>query len=763
MKIRKLWLILLLTLTACGGNNTSSSNNNGNNEDVIINYDGSKDASGDQFDFPGNYTPPELTIDGLRNEKEWNNGSEIITFGSLNQCSAQLYRGEKSLFCFFEVVDSDIQTVGNNNGDDVTKGDSIEIYFDFKDDAANKPQNDDIQINIGAHGKTRIFVGSNGEWGSWNGLLDYEIVLNGTLNDSLDEDNGYTVELMIPYAQVGIDKNSTYGVAFGHVARGKDSTHESLEYTWGGLTYEGSFVDPQVPKSYIVSMGNKFYSRANVPIGNIEVNGTVYDENGSPLGGVKVQLGELETTTNNDGKYEFLTVSGDKGYELKISKDGYDTFTTNILVSELKTDTGRVTFNYCLIKTGSNKITKIKGVVKNPVEGEIGNVKVKVGENETLTDNNGTFEIDALVQNDLYIVLEKDNFKTSSAKLNTLDLARNTTLDIGVLSLYSPSSTAKFGGARGIPAAEVEIFRGFEGINFVFKTSVNITNGDHIELFIDAKGSFYGRDKTDYRIDLNGDGGVNSYYWSGSYTNTPSKGITNNAYLEGVTYYMEVMVPYSFLDVSEKDVIGVSFGVWSESLREWDGWDFIGYDAHEYSSEYCRVGLDNGLYRASSNEVTMNKVYGYVLDASSNPIIDASVNGISINNDGSYSIYFEKDVAATLTFAATGYLTQTFELTKEELNVGLVKLDVTLVLARATISGTCNVDGVKVYLESDPSICTYVENGTYSIDVPTDKNAFLVFEKEGYKKVRKGFGVASLVGAASQNSVITFNVVMEAE
>ena len=165
MKIRKLWPILLLTLTACGGNNTSSSNNNGNNEDVIINYDGSKDASGDQFDFPGNYTPPELTIDGLRNEEEWNNGSEIITFGSLNQCSAQLYRGEKSLFCFFEVVDSDIQTVGNNNGDDVTKGDSIEIYFDFKDDAANKPQNDDIQINIGAHCKTRIFVGSNGEWG----------------------------------------------------------------------------------------------------------------------------------------------------------------------------------------------------------------------------------------------------------------------------------------------------------------------------------------------------------------------------------------------------------------------------------------------------------------------------------------------------------------------------------------------------------------------------------------------------------------------
>ena len=146
------------------------------------------------------------------------------------------------------------------------------IYFDFKNDGSSKVQSDDIQINIGAHGKTRIFVGSNGTWGSWNGLLDYEINLRGTLNDATDEDNGYSVELMIPYAQVGIDKNSMFGVAVGHVARGKDSTHETLQYTWGGLVYEGSFVDPQVPRSYIVSLGNEFYSRGNLPVGNVNVN-----------------------------------------------------------------------------------------------------------------------------------------------------------------------------------------------------------------------------------------------------------------------------------------------------------------------------------------------------------------------------------------------------------------------------------------------------------------------------------------------------------
>ena len=69
----------------------------------------------------------------------------MISFGSQNQASVVLYRGESALFCFFDVKDNDIQTVGNNNGDDVTHGDSIEIYFDFKNDAAGKPQTDDMR------------------------------------------------------------------------------------------------------------------------------------------------------------------------------------------------------------------------------------------------------------------------------------------------------------------------------------------------------------------------------------------------------------------------------------------------------------------------------------------------------------------------------------------------------------------------------------------------------------------------------------------
>ena len=189
--------------------------------------------------------------------------------------SVVIYRGERALFCFFTVKDPDIQTVGDNNGDDVTKGDSVEIYFDFKNDATRKPESDDIQINIGAHGKTRIFVGTNGEWGSWNGLLDYQVELDGTLNNNKDTDNGYSVELMIPYSEIGIDQDSVFGVTVGHVARGVDSTAEGLQYTWGGIDYDGNFIDPQSPQAYILLVGKKFYSRGNEPTGPIDIVGKV--------------------------------------------------------------------------------------------------------------------------------------------------------------------------------------------------------------------------------------------------------------------------------------------------------------------------------------------------------------------------------------------------------------------------------------------------------------------------------------------------------
>ena len=164
MKKFKFTSLLASLLLLVGCNTPGGTTQNGGVN--IVDYETNKQPGNDSFNYPGNYIEPELKVDGLQNEKEWETASPVVKYGLRNQASMQLYRGSTALYAFFHVEDQDIQTVGNSNGDDVTHSDSIEVYFDFQNDGASKPQTDDIQINISANGRTRIFVGTGDGWGT---------------------------------------------------------------------------------------------------------------------------------------------------------------------------------------------------------------------------------------------------------------------------------------------------------------------------------------------------------------------------------------------------------------------------------------------------------------------------------------------------------------------------------------------------------------------------------------------------------------------
>lgn len=768
--MNKKWLlsILGLLLLSCNSNQQTSSSTSSNiNHNTIVDYDPDREMTSDQFDFKGNYTKPELTVDGKDDEEQWKNATEYIYFGQLLQAKVKMFRGESALYCYFVVEDEDIETIGENNGDDVTKGDSVEIYFDFKNDASSKPQNDDIQINIGAHGKTRIFVGSNGQWGSWNGLLDYEVLINGTLNDDKDVDQGYSIELMIPYEQVGIDKNSIFGFSLGHVARGKESTHDTLAYTWGGISYEGNFIDPQSPATYLVLLGNNVYSRSNVPMDNIDVNGTIKNPLGQVVSDVKVELDGNTCITGSDGKYEFSNINPNKNTSIKISKNGYKTYEKVLMSTDLKsTLNGTYRLDLVIIDTINVYKTKLIGVVKNPSEGLISNALVSVGEKQTTSKIDGSFEMEIEIDNDLEIVVSKDNYRLSNTKLDAALLKADSNTDLQTIALYSPSSVFNFGGARGITPCQGEVYRGFDGIYFTFCTPSAVINGDQIELFIDTGISFSGRDSSDYLIKFNGDGGINiTNYGGGNNDSVSNSGIKNNPYLKGKSYYIETLIPYVFLGVEPNEIIGFSCGIFSQKLSDWDGWNFKGdgfndYVAPEFSDQYCRIGLDNGLYRASNNQTYATKIYGRVIDSNGTTIASVSINGNQINENGTYAFWFVNGKDVTLTISANGYISQTINISKSELNSQPINRDIVLNKAIAVISGTCNAEGAKVYYQSDPTIYTFVENGIYSIEVPTDKNATLVFECEGYTSVKKAIGKAALMQSAQNGTPYVYNCVM---
>lgn len=221
----------------------------------------------DPFSYAGNFENTELVIDGIKDEKQWED-NEYCTpeynfkykseaNGNYYNYSIQIYRGLKELYVFFNVEDCNLVTYGNDNGSNVTYSDSCEIYFNPKLDKETSPQSDDLQYNLGVHNRTRVAIGNGSGWStSSGGIILYEVAVDGTINDETDVDKGYTLEMCVSYKQLGITRNSDIGITFGIVDRfGTMGTITSKK--WYGATIDGHFGSPQNPSSYFILKKNK--------------------------------------------------------------------------------------------------------------------------------------------------------------------------------------------------------------------------------------------------------------------------------------------------------------------------------------------------------------------------------------------------------------------------------------------------------------------------------------------------------------------------
>ncbi len=301
------------------------------------------------FDFDGNFVKPEINIDGDDNDEAWTgpNVSQTLQFSNnTNQISVKLLRGNNSLFFFFRVSDKYINAKGNDNGDDVSQSDSVEIYIDSLNDGGVAPRTDDYQINLGVHDKTRILVGSGTHWSNWNGLCQYETKISGTLNDNSDVDTGYAVEGMIPWNQIGCDKNSAFGVAFGNV--NKTTTEPLEEVTWDGLIFDGVLVEPQTPNNYITYSGNNFSARG-ISVDDISVKGVVVDENSQPINNATIEANGEIYHTDAQGRYEIPDYSPLNPLALTVSYTGYKSHKYTIHSADMILAGGDFTYDVQLL------------------------------------------------------------------------------------------------------------------------------------------------------------------------------------------------------------------------------------------------------------------------------------------------------------------------------------------------------------------------------------------------------------------------------
>ena len=762
----------MLTVTACQQTpgEQPDSGTGGTGSDVYQDYSSDKQPGDGNFDYPGNYENPELTIDGLGDDEQWQGVEPLVTYGKSvggqNAVSVKLYRGESALFFLFEVKDNVLLTQGVTNDDAVTRGDSIELYLDTLTDGGRNPQSDDYQINLGIHGKTRIMQGAGGQWGSWNGLIDYEVALNGTLNDG-DEanDTGYSVEVMIPYAQIMIEKDDTIGIALGQVdkIRVEDAAtgSESASWNWYGWSYNGTAINPQVPDQYILlDKDGSLMSRDEQEKAPADVGGYIRDTDGAPVEGVTVtaQSGDVEKTATTDasGYYLLEDLDPELTYTITAEKDGYLTGISSVTRDELRAvDGGVVTKDIVLTSTAGLQTTTLTGTVKNVLNGAVSGATIRVSGMELSAQSgaDGTFSLEGVpvLDDDVEIVVSASGYAETVTAIASEDLVADGSTSLGDVNCNLPASETGAFGVNNLLANNIGyITRTLDGVEFRFEG--DRTFNGWIELFIDTKESAGARGATDVMYQLKADGTVSVVNHGGSFTTTGI--VWQVEHIDGAGYTAYLLIPYETLGISALEPFGISLGQ-SNGQAAWDGWgrddmkgtDGLGFVAPEIPTDYIRVSADNHLYEAAHNNVILT-IGGTVIDEDDAPVagVTVSVNeqNVTTNAQGQWSMNVPlTSEGLTVHYSKTGYISKSTQITSATVGSS-TSWSETMQLSEhvVAISGTVTdqddapVAGVTVtltYAGGEDLVATTNEQGEYNFSSVTSfVDITLTFAKEGF-------------------------------
>lgn len=781
--MRKKWMyatMLTLAFSLAGAACAESANNSHGGGDTYEDYSSGKQPGGSQFDYEGNYASPELKIDGKGDDAEWQAiKTPLATFGHGNAATVKVYRGDAALFFLFEVKDAILLTDGETNDDAVTRSDSIEVYIDTLADGGLKPQNDDYQINLGIHGKTRIMQGAGQNWGLWNGLIDYEVALNGTLNDGTDAtDTGYSVEVMIPYSQINIGKEDTIAVAFGQVDKVNLGSSAKTDWDWYGWTYNGKLIEPQTPDNYILlDKDNMLLSRDEQVKANAEMAGYVADSvTGEGVEGATVTAeigGETKTaTTDASGYFSFKDVNPEYTYTVTVTKEGYIGNSAEYTRAELRAaDGGRVLKNISLTNEAVVARTTIKGTVRNLISGAIGGATVKVeGTLLSVTSGaDGSFEIPGVpveVGADVTLVVGKEGFGDSKTVIKNADVVtegEGITLlgDVSLNSVYAESG-AFAGKSEYFADLSLKLSRTLTGVEFYFTGTRELSG--RIELYVDTKECAGHRDldATFWRFDLEGGGVIGgSHYAGGAFV---ADGLEYTVYYnDSAGYASRFFVPYGYLGIDSLEVFGISLGQWSTTANDWDGWGFAGqFVAPETPETLIRFSAENELYRANSN-ISMVNLSG---NAGMQGVrVTAGEYAVTTGADGSWAMKIpQTSEAVRIVYTFLGYNTVTTDLEAGYFahrysyyeKVNMTKQTVSLSGTVTDSATNAPVEGVTVTVAGTEITVVTDAEGKYALTgVSTEKNISVRFEKEGYASQTKDFEAAVLASSATHTQNIS--------
>lgn len=151
-----------------------------------------------------------------------------------NQMIVRSYWDSDSLYFHFEVRDTDLRAFQTEQDHpQLFLDDMVEVLIDADNDKGPHWKEDDIVYHINILGVKKDDRGTalHTSDATWNGRARYRVELYGSVNDASDCDTGYTVELVIPWSEIG--KTPTAGTALGvNFANGDNDGCGRQLYDW---------------------------------------------------------------------------------------------------------------------------------------------------------------------------------------------------------------------------------------------------------------------------------------------------------------------------------------------------------------------------------------------------------------------------------------------------------------------------------------------------------------------------------------------------
>lgn len=262
-------------------------------------------------------------------------------------------------------------------------------------------------------------------------------------------------------------------------------------------------------------------------------------------------------------------------------------------------------------KTPDVEFYNVKGTIKNVFNGNLEGVKVYANDVEiTTTNSDGNYEITNVEPSSSYVLrFEKDGYASEEKEISNYFDNKNQdiTLDVDLAKTY-----AKFGSLENKAWTNYEAFSGSvsrnsEGMLFRFNSNNTVFTSEgrnsKLELYLSVGEVKATRDSTVTQIVINSNGSTSISNYGG--VDTSNHNYKVDIIAKDNKTQVDVFVSYLSLGMTNDQIIGMSFGLWSEVDKDWApmmALDTTTVALVENPTLYVRCDKDNYCFESTNND-----------------------------------------------------------------------------------------------------------------------------------------------------------------